>query len=343
MTRVLVTGGSGFIGGWCVLSALGAGHDVTTTVRDLRKGEMVRAQLHAVADFDDARLAIVQADLQSDAGWPDAVEGVDYVLHVASPTLRNGPMEVDEMVSAARGGVLRVLRTARDAGVKRVVLTSASGAIVYGHPRSRTTPFTEADWTDLNSDIPPYQRSKTLAEKAAWDFIRTEGGGLELVAIQPTGVLGPLLGNDDPPSLRAIRGMLSGALPFCPPFGTGWVDVRDVADLHLRAMTDPAAVGERFLATSGPSYRMIDIADILRERLGARASKAPRHELPLLFARLLATVNPAMRALRGQLGYNFNARGAKAERILGWEPRSIPDSVQDTSESLLAHQPGLAK
>jgi nucleoside-diphosphate-sugar epimerase len=339
MTRVLVTGGSGFIGGWCVLAALEAGHDVRTTVRDLGKGDALRAQLHAAAEFDDARLTVVQADLQSDAGWAEAHDGVDAVLHVASPTLRNGPMEVDEMVSAARGGVLRVLRAARDAGVRRVVLTSASGAIVYGHPRSRTEPFTEADWTNLESDIPAYQRSKTLAEQAAWNFIATEGNGLELVAIQPTGVLGPLLGNDDPPSLRTIRGMLSGALPVCPPFGTGWVDVRDVADLHLRAMTDPLAVGERFLATSGRSLRMVEVARILRERLGARAAKAPTRELPLFLARILARTNPAMGALRGQLGYDFNASGAKAERVLGWRPRSIPDSIQDTAESILAHEP----
>ena len=339
MAQVLVTGGSGFIGGWCALAALEAGHDVRATVRDVRKGEALRSQLHAAARFDDARLTVVPADLESDAGWVEAMDGVDYVLHVASPTLRNGLMEVDAMVSAARGGVLRVLTAARDAGVERVVLTSASGAIVYGHPRSRKEPFTELDWTNLESDIPAYQRSKTLAEKAAWDFIAAEGNGLELVAIRPTAVLGPLLGNDDPPSLRTIRGMLSGALPVCPPFGTGWVDVRDVADLHLRAMTDPAAVGERFLATSGRSLRMVEVARILHERIGARAAKAPTREMPLVLARMLAAVNPAMRALRGQLGYNFDATGAKAERVLGWTPRSVADSIQDTAESILAHEP----
>lgn len=245
------------------------------------------------------------------------------------------------MVSAARGGVLRVLTAARDAGVKRVVLTSASGAIVYGHPRSRTTRFTEADWTNLDSDIPAYQRSKTLAEKAAWDFVAAEGDGLELVAIQPTGVLGPLIGNDDPPSLRTVRGMLSGAMPLCPPFGTGWVDVRDVADLHLIAMTNPAAVGERFIATSGRSLRLVEVSRIVRERLGERAAKAPTREMPLVLARLLAMVNPAMRSLRGQLGYDFNASGAKAERVLGWKPRPMPDCIQDTAESILEHEPHL--
>jgi nucleoside-diphosphate-sugar epimerase len=337
MATVLITGGSGFIGGWTVLETLRAGHDVRTTVRDLGKGDKLRKELHAAADFDDARLSVVQADLQNDTGWNDAVAGVDYVLHVASPTLRNGTPDVDDMVSAARGGVLRVLRAARDAHVKRVVLTSASGAIVYGHDRKLTTPFTEEDWTNLAADIPPYQRSKTLAEKAAWDFIEKEGGGLELVTIQPTGVLGPLLGNDDPPSLRVVRGLLSGSLPACPPFATGYVDVRDVADLHLRAMTDPAAAGQRFLATSGRSVSLVEVARMLRDRLGERAAKAPTREMPLFLARLLTTVVPPLRPLRSQLGYDFNSSSAKAEELLGWRPRSVADSLHDTAESILAH------
>ncbi|MFJ4172445.1 SDR family oxidoreductase [Microbacterium sp. NPDC089696] len=341
MSRVLVTGGSGFIGGWCILAALEAGYDVRATVRDLRKAEAVRAGLHGAADFDDARLEIVRADLQQDAGWAEAVADVEYVLHVASPTLRSGPMDVDEMVSAARDGVLRVLRAARDAGVRRVVLTSASGAIVYGHPRSHTAPFTEEDWTDVDAAIPPYQRSKTLAERAAWDFIAAEGRGMELSAVHPTAVLGPMLGNDDPPSLRTVRGMLTGALPVCPPFGTGWVDVRDVADLHLRAMVDPAAAGERFLATSGHSLRMVELARLLRERLGARATRVPTREIPLLAARALSLVNPQLRAMRPQLGYDLDSTSAKAQRLLGWRPRPVGDSLVDTAESLFAHGIGV--
>ena len=336
-TRVLVTGGSGFIGGWCILEALKAGHEVRTTVRDLKKGDALRAELHAATSFDDSRFTIVQADLQSDAGWADAVDGCDFVLHVASPTLRTDDVSEADMIAIARDGVLRVLKAARDNGVSRVVLTSASGAIVYGH-KPQKEPFTEADWSDVTADIPKYQRSKTLAERAAWDFIREEGQGLELATIQPTGVLGPMLGNDDPPSLRTIRGMLSGALPACPPFGTGWVDVRDVADLHLRAMTDPKANGERFIATSGKSLRMIEVAKILRERLGSRADKAPTREMPVLVAKALAAVNPQMRAMRPLLGLDLASTGAKAERVLGWQPRPVADSIQDTAESILAHQ-----
>ncbi|MFJ3033521.1 SDR family oxidoreductase [Curtobacterium pusillum] len=336
-TTVLVTGGSGFIGSWCVLAALGAGYDVRTTVRDLGKGDALRSQLHAAAEFDDRRLTVVRADLGLDAGWAEAVDGCDAVLHVASPTLRSATLSETEMVDTAREGVLRVLRAARDGGVRRVVLTSASGAVVYGHP-PQSEPFTEADWTDVTADIPPYQRSKTLAERAAWDFVRTEAPDLELVTIQPTGVLGPMLGNDDPPSLRTVRNMLDGTMPACPPFGTGWVDVRDVADLHLRAVLDPAAAGERFIATSGRSLRMVEVSRILRERLGARASKAPTREMPVFAARLLSIVTPQLRTLRPQLGLDLASTGAKAERVLGWRPRPVADSIEDTATSILEHR-----
>ncbi|MFF0736296.1 NAD-dependent epimerase/dehydratase family protein [Streptomyces chartreusis] len=336
MTQVLVTGGSGFIGSWCVLRLLEAGHDVRTTVRDLGREPALRAQLHAATGFDDGRLTVVRADLQSDDGWEEAVAGCDYVLHVASPTLRNAPGSEEAMVGAARDGVLRVLRAARAARVRRVVLTSAFGAIGYGHP-PRSTPFTEEDWTNVDADIAPYQRSKTLAERAAWQFVQDEGDGLELTAVHPVGVIGPVLGPDDPPSLRLIRGMLSGEVTVCPPFGSSWVDVRDVADLHLRAMTDPAAAGERWLASAGPSLRGIEVARILHERLGDRAAKAPTRELPLMLARALSRVSPQLRAIRPQLGRDFDATSAKAQRLLGWTPRPVEDTITDTAESLIAH------
>jgi nucleoside-diphosphate-sugar epimerase len=176
MSKVVVTGGSGFIASWCVLALLEAGYDVRTTVRDLRREGGLREQLHAATAFSDDRLEVVRADLQSDDGWAEAVASCEYVLHVASPTLRNGPQSEESMVSAARDGVLRVLRAARDADVRRVVLTSALGAIGYGHPR-RSAPFTEKDWTNVDADIPPYQKSKTLAERAAWDFVVPKATG----------------------------------------------------------------------------------------------------------------------------------------------------------------------
>ncbi|MEJ6550002.1 aldehyde reductase [Corynebacterium sp. USCH3] len=335
MTRVLVTGGSGFIGSWCVLALLEAGYDVRTTVRDLCRGRALRERLHAVADFDDARLVVVLADLGDDSGWADAVAGCDFVLHVASPTLRHSPENGEAMLAVARDGVLRVLRASRDAGVHRVVLTSAFGAVGYGHPH-RSTPFSEEDWTNLDADLAPYQRSKTLAEQAAWSFIADEGNGLELAAVHPVAVIGPVLVPDDPPSLRIIRSMLDGGVPASPPFGTSWVDVRDVADLHLRAMTHPAAAGERWLASAGRSLRVAEVARILRRRLGARASKVPTRELPLWMARVLSRFAPGLRSIRPQLGRDFDAAGGKAERLLGWAPRHIEDTIADTGESILS-------
>lgn len=336
MAQVLVTGGTGYIGSWCVLALLDAGHTVRTTVRDLRREPALRDWLHAAAPFPDERLTVVAADLERADGWDDAVAGCEFVLHVASPTLRHTPANDDEMVVPAREGVLRVLRASRDAGVRRVVLTSAFGAIGIGHP-PRSTPFTEEDWTNTDAEIPPYQRSKTLAERAAWQFARDEGGDLELAAVHPVGVFGPLLGPDDPPSLRLVRRMLEGQVPACPPFGMGYVDVRDVADLHLRAMTDPAAAGERFLAIAGQSMRVVEIARILHDRLGERAAKAPTRELPMWLTRALSLVNPELRLLRHQLGRDLDATSAKAESLLGWRARPIEDTIAETAESLLAH------
>ncbi|XVV15669.1 SDR family oxidoreductase [Actinoplanes sp. CA-131856] len=319
MAKVLVTGGSGYIGSWCVLALREAGHEVRTTVRN-----PARADANAF-----------RADLQSDEGWPEAVAGCDFVLHVASPTLTQVPRDDDEMVRPAVDGTVRVLRAALEAGVRRVVLTSAIGAVAYGHP-PRDTPFTEEDWTNLDADLAPYQRSKTLAERAAWDFVAGEGRGLELATVNPTAVLGPVLGPDYSPSLNSIAGMLDGSLPALLKFATGYVDVRDVASLHLLAMTEPAAAGERFIATAGHSLWQRDIAAILRARLGDRAAKVPTREMPLTVARGLAKVNPQMRALRLILGRDLDATSAKAERLLGWKPRPIEDTIVETAESLLA-------
>jgi dihydroflavonol-4-reductase len=334
MSEVLVTGGSGYIGSWCVLALLANGHTVRTTVRDLTKEPAVRAMLRAGGAPEDAPLTVLRADLQQDAGWRDAVEGCDYVLHVASPTLNNLSSSDADMVEPARDGVRRVLRAARAAGVKRVVLTSAFGAIGMGHPE-KSRILTEEDWSDVDAGIAPYQKSKTLAEKAAWEFV-AEHGGVELAVVNPVGVFGPVLGSDYSPSLGLVQRMLAGDLPALPKFAMGYVDVRDVADLHLRAMTDPVAAGERFLAISGHSLWVREIAAILRDRLGERASKVPTRELPVWTARVLARVNPGLRVLRPQLGRNFDATAEKAQRMLGWSPRPIEDTIVDTAESLLA-------
>ena len=334
---VLVTGGSGFIAIYCIIRLLKAGYTVRTTVRSSKKEELVRQMLGEggmVVSGD--RLSFVEADLADDRGWQEAAGGCQYVLHGASPTpsTMEGPEE--NWIALACNGVLRVLRAAREAGVKRVVMTSAFGTIGYGH-KPLCRPFTELDWTDLSADVPPYQKSKTLSERAAWQFIEREGAGLEFTTVHPVAVLGPVLGPDFSHSIRIVQRLLSG-LPRCPKVNSGFVDVRDVADLHLRAMTSPAANGERFLAISGRSLWMIDLARMLRRRLGSRAARVPTRESPNWVVRLMALRDPTMRMMAAQLSKVMDASSEKAKRLLDWCPRPVEDSLVETAESLLRFQ-----
>jgi len=300
MSTVLVTGGSGFIGAHCILQLLDAGYDVRTTVRDLKREADVRAMLAiGGADAGD-RLSFVAADLEKDAGWADAVAGCGYVLHVASPFPANIPKHEDELIVPAREGALRVLRAARDAGVKRVVLTSSFAAIGYGQePRT----FDERDWTNLNGEgLTSYVKSKTIAERAAWDFIAKEGGALELSVVNPVAVFGPVLGPDYSTSILLVQRMMDGAMPGCPRLKFGAVDVRDVADLHLRAMTNVAAKGERFLAVAGDFVWMVELARMLKSRMGAVAKKIPTRELPNWLVRVAALREPAVKQIIPELG-----------------------------------------
>jgi dihydroflavonol-4-reductase len=330
---VLVTGGTGFIAQHCILALLARGYRVRTTVRSPAREAEVRAHLGAGGAEPGNRLSFVVADLTADAGWTEATAGCRHVLHGASPTPSGAQVREEDWVRPAVDGNLRVLRAARAAGVRRVVLTSAFGAIGAGHD-TRDRPFDETDWTDLGGDVWPYQKSKTLAERAAWDFIAREGGKLELSAVNPVTVLGPALGADTSHSIQLVKRLMDGQ-PGCPKINTGVVDVRDVADLHLRAMTSPAAAGERFLATAGESLWMVDIAQVLRRRLGEAAHKVPTRVLPNWLVRLLVLANPAMKGIVPLLGVNLNASGEKARRVLGWAPRSSEEAIVAAAESLI--------
>ena len=234
---ILVTGGSGFIGSHTIVQLLDAGHSVRTTVRDLKREPEVRAMLKQGGAQAGDRLSFFAADLQSDAGWAAAVSDCDYVLHVASPFPASVPKHEDELIVPAREGALRVLRAARDAHVKRVVLTSSFAAIGYGHP-PQSAPFDETYWSDTaGKDVTAYVKSKTLAERAAWDFIARKGHDLQLSVVNPVAVFGPVLGPDYSTSVLLIQRLMSGAVPGSPRLSFGVVDVRDVADLHIRAMT----------------------------------------------------------------------------------------------------------
>jgi dihydroflavonol-4-reductase len=333
---VLVTGGSGFIGAHCILQLLERGYRVRTTVRSLAREGDVRAMLKQGGAEPGDALSFAAADLTSDVGWPEAVAGCGYVLHVASPFPQATPQHEDELIVPAREGALRVLRASRDAGVKRVVLTSSFAAIGYGQkPKGR--PFNETDWTDPEGDdVRAYVKSKTLAEKAAWDFVAREGGALELSVVNPVGVFGPVLGPDYSTSILLVQRLMDGAMPGCPRLYFGAVDVRDVADLHIRCMTDPAAKGERFLAVAGDFLSIVEIARILKRRLGAAAKRVPTMELPDFMVRLAAMRDPAVQQILPELGKRKNGTNEKARRMLGWAPRSNEECLVATAESMIA-------
>jgi len=334
MSTVLVTGGSGFIACYTILQLLASGHTVRTTVRSLRRERDVRAMLQAGGAEPEDRLSLLAADLEHDAGWPEAIIGCEYVLHIASPLLSSAPRHEDELIVPAREGTLRVLRLARDAGVKRLVLTSSFAAIGYGQ-KPRNAPFDETSWTDPSGEVSAYVRSKTLAERAAWDFIAREGGELELSVINPVAVLGPVLGPDFSASILLVKRMMEGRMPGCPQLYFGIVDVRDIADLHVRAMTHPAAKGERFLGVSGDFMSMLQVAQVLKHRMGESAKRAPTRQLPNWPLRLAAVGSSSVRQILPELGKVKNATSEKARRVLGWSPRTSEESIVATAASLL--------
>jgi len=331
---VLVTGGSGFIAVHCILQLLNAGYKVRTTVRSLTRKAEILAMLKEGGAGPVNRLSFIEADLAADTNWPQALAGCTYVLHVASPTPLKVYKNEDEMIIPAREGVLRVLRAACNAGVKRVVLTSSLGAIAFGHP-PQTAPFNETDWTNLNGEVPAYQKSKTMAEQAAWHFIANEGNGLELSVVNPVAVLGPVFGADYSHSIHIIQRLMKDKAPGSPKINCGFVDVRDVADLHLRAMTDPAASGERFLATAGESIWLVDIARILKRRMGDSAAHIKVKELPNWLLHVAALWDPAAKVVVPMLGQVMNSTSKKAIRTLGWSPRSAEEAIVATAESLV--------
>jgi dihydroflavonol-4-reductase len=326
----LVTGGSGYAAGFIIRLLVEQGWTVRATVRDLAKETPARAALAV----DNARLSFFVADLGADSGWSEALAGCSHVVHVASPIGVATPKSDDELIIPARDGTLRVLRAARDAGVKRVVMTSSGAAIQYGHGR-RDHVFTEADWTNVDGpDVSAYNKSKTLAERAARDWIAAEGGGMELCTINPTAIIGPVLSDDFAPSMEIMKRMLSGAMPGCPDFGFGIVDVRDLAGLHVRALTAPKMADERIIAT-GKFLKLIDIARILKSGLGDQAAKVPSRVLPNWLVRLVALFAPPIRPFLSELGNIRTIDPSHAREVLGWETRPPEETILDAARSLI--------
>jgi len=311
---VLVTGGTGFIGVYCILNLLQQGYTVKTTLRSLNRKEKVLNILKSAGITSFENLTFIEADLTKDQNWEEAIKGCTYVLHVASPFPAGEPEDENELIIPAKEGALRVLRASRDAGVKRVVLTSSFAAIGYGRD-IKDHIFTEKDWTNTDTITAAYIKSKTLAEKAAWDFIEQQGNGLELSVINPVGVFGPALGKDYSTSIGLIKHILDGAMTETPAFTFGVVDVRDVAGIHLLAMVHPEAKGERFLAAADGVMSMYDVAQLIKTE---RKDLAPK----------IADLKPLDQSLF------LSISNQKARTVLGWIPKSKEESILASVDSL---------
>ncbi|ETZ22056.1 aldehyde reductase [Pedobacter sp. V48] len=332
---VLVTGGSGFVAVHCIQQLLDKGYQVRATLRDLNKQDKVIDMLKKGGITNFNNLSFVKADLTSDDNWKLAVKDCDYVLHVASPIFLKLPKHEDEMIRPAVDGTIRVLKAARDTGVKRVVMTSNFGAVGYSH-KDKTTLITEESWTDPNEKgLSAYNKSKVLAESAAWDFMEQEGGSLELSVINPMGIFGPSFTKDLSSGFELLQKVMDGSMKALPNISLGIVDVRDVADLHIRAMTNPQAKGQRFLALSGGTMSLLEIADFLKNELPEAAANASTKTIPNWLIRIAAFFNAQAKAIAPLVGIYRNASNEKARTLLGWAPRSNQAAILATAKSLV--------
>jgi len=331
--QVLVTGISGFIGKQCAIALLKQGYRVRGTIRSLKHADEVRETLSKHAAID-GRLEFAEADLTSDKGWDAALQGCRYVLHVASPFPMTQPKDLDGLVGPARDGTLRVLKAAAKAGIARTVLTSSTVSIMYRAPKPGGAPLTEEDWSDPDDPgIRPYARSKTLAERAAWDFIKTEKPNMELATVNPGFVLGPALDGDLSTSIEVIKMMLQGKYPAVPRLHFPIIDVRDVADMHVAAMTNPNAAGQRFLCAESSQW-LVKTARAIRAAV-PEATKMPTRELPNIIVRLIGLFDPRLGAITPELGKLRPIDNAKSVKLLGFKFRTANDAAIAAARSLI--------
>jgi dihydroflavonol-4-reductase len=333
MKKIVVTGSTGFIGSHLVIQALNEGNEVVATMRDMKRADAIKKVFARHTDKLE-HLSFSELDLLRDEGWEETFKGVDYVIHMASPVPTALPKHENDVIEPARQGTMRALKAASKNGVKRIVITSSMGAIMYGYEGKKTV-FSEEDWTILEGkDNSAYTKSKTIAEKAAWDFIEKDNSGLQLVAVNPGMVFGPVLESDIGPSNTIIKKLLEGAFPGTPKLGWEIADVRDVVQMHLLAMTTPAAAGHRFFCGNGFMW-MNDIARVLKEKMPEYSKKVPTKNLPVWLMRILAKFDKEVRTVAFELNMKHEASNSKARDILGWQPRNNEDAILDTGRSLI--------
>lgn len=331
---ILVTGASSFVGIHTIVQLLEQGYAVRGTIRSLDKEAEVR---EAVANLEQAhdRLEFKAADLEQDTGWEEAMHGVESVLHIASPFPLYEPKHEDELIIPAVQGTLRVLQAAHKAGVKRVVQVSSVAAISSGHKENHKT-FTEADWSIIENEIGAYAKSKTLAERAAWDFIHSaeNTNRMELVAINPPLILGPIPNKNFRTSIEVIRTYMLGQVPGVGRIKMGLVDVRDVASAILLGMTKPEAAGQRFLCSGGTMW-LKEIAGILHAEYSRRGYKVPTFEFPSWLVRFLGLFDKKIARVTDGLDVDFEQSNEKARRVLKWNPRPIKEAILSMADSLI--------
>jgi dihydroflavonol-4-reductase len=343
-SRVLVTGATGFIAQHTIVKLLDAGYRVRGTLRSLAKAEAVRALLAAHAR-STALLEFAAAELGSPDGWLEAMRDCRYVLHLASPLPNRPPAHEDELIVPARDGALRVLAAAAASGkqggtrVERVVMTSSVAAVLYGLARDGSKVYDEGDWSELTAEVGAYEKSKTLAERAAWEFVAELPGEQRFAfcTINPGLVLGPLLGPEAHTSAELVRKLLRREVPGCPDVGWAVVDVRDVAELHLAAMTSPHADGKRVIAAIEHAA-MIDVAKILARRFGARGFRVPTRRVPGWMLRIVAMWDRTAKLAVQELGKRQDVSNQRARELLGWKPRGLEEMVVAMGESMIEHK-----
>lgn len=332
--NVLVTGITGFIGSHIAINLLNAGYSVRGTMRNLARKESIFNILSDNAINTD-KLEFFKGELTEPDDWDKAMEGMDYVMHVASPLPFDLKKNADDLIIPAREGTLNVLNAAQNHKIKRVVLTSSIAAIGHGH-NSKVRTFTEEDWTNLNSrkDTPPYVQSKTIAESEAWKFVKQKEVQLELAVINPGYVFGPLLEKDYSDSGEIIRKLLAGEIPGLPKISFPLVDVRDVAEMHLQALETKEAAGQRFICVNeSSSYQYI--AKTLKEAFPEYGKNIKIFEFPDFFIRFYSLFDKDTRIITVELGRSRSYNNSKSVKMFGWKPRSNKESIISMAESMI--------